>query len=400
MEHTSILIIGGGASGLYLASQLAKKRSFILLERGDRVGKKLAATGGGWGNVTNLRVDKTHYLSVAGESDALAAVLNAHTNEDVLAFLQSLGGLFSADRRGRVYPTGRQASAVTDLFRAHLKTAGADIRTGAFVKNLQKRGDLFVADVEQGGKIMQISADNVVLCAGGKVAKNFGTDGNSYVLASGLGHSVTKTYPALVQLKTDPALIKGLKGIRVFDALVSAKVGGERVATTQGDVLFTDYGISGDAAFFLSSYLTAENGEKQVEIDLLPNVSKQTLEACLNEKLQSGGFERDELFCGILNNQVGRCVMKSQKGENPALLAAAAKAFTLPVLGTLGFDNAQVTKGGVPLAEVDERLQSKKQKGLYFAGEILDVDGECGGYNLQWAFSSAWTVANALIDND
>lgn len=399
MEHTSILIVGGGASGLYLASLLAKQRPFILLERGDRVGKKLAATGGGWGNVTNLRVNETHYFSVAGESGVLSAVLNAHTNEDVLAFLQSLGGLFSADHRGRVYPTGRQASAVTDLFRAHLKTAGADIRTGAFVKNLQKQGELFIADVEQGGKTLQISADNVVICAGGKAAKNFGTDGNAYELAAGLGHSVTKTYPALVQLKTDPALIKGLKGIRVFDAVVTAKRNGKQVATAKGDVLFTDYGISGDAAFFLSSYLTAESGEKQVEIDLLPSVDTQTLEKSLSEKLQSGGFERDELFCGILNNQVGRCVMKTQKGENPALLAAAAKAFTLPVLGTLGFDNAQVTKGGIPLAEVDECLQSKKQKGLYFAGEVLDVDGECGGYNLQWAFSSAWSVANALMKN-
>ena len=234
------------------------------------------------------------------------------------------------------------------------------------------------------------------MCTGGKAAKNFGSDGNGYALAKSFGHSVTDLYPSLVQLKTETAPIRGLKGIRV-EADVSAYEGREKLGKDCGDVIFTDYGVSGDAIFRLSAFLSdrAEKGDVVLSLAFLPEVQEAELVRILENKQKSGVFPEGELLCGILNNQLGRAVMR-RCDPNPKSVAAGIKNFTLRVSGTLGFDYAQVTKGGIRLTETDATLQSRLVKGLYFAGEILDVDGECGGYNLQWAYTSARLVADAL----
>ena len=177
---------------------------------------------------------------------------------------------------------------------------------------------------------------------------------------------------------------------------MTAKRKGKTLATVRGDVIFTDYGVSGDAIFRLSSYLTeiAESGEGSLVIDFLPDVPEEKLRETVEKKSQSGYYAFGELLCGVLNNQIGRAVTK--RASELSKIAPSVKNFELRVTGTLGFDYAQVTKGGIPLKEVDDNLQSKFCEGLYFAGEILDVDGECGGYNLQWAYSSACAVAKAI----
>ena len=384
---------------MFLSALLQKqnKRDFLLLERGERVGKKLSATGNGQGNLTNENVGVSHYFSSSDLGlQKIQSVLSSFTKEQTLAFFKELGGLFLSDTRGRVYPTGRQASALTDLLRAFLIKNGAEIQTGSFVKEVQKTKDGFLLTVEKEGKHEEIFAQKLVLCTGGKAAKNFGTDGNGYQLSCALSHTQTALYPSLVQLKTDTEYIKPLKGIRAAGITATAKVLGEEVARFTGDIIFTDYGVSGDAAFFLSAYLTDQKeGTATLCLDLLPSVEQDELEEILRKKRQSGTLANEEILCGILNNQIGRCVVKRAGGDLQKIVSLV-KNFPLQVKGTLGFDYAQVTKGGVPLFEVDENLQSKKVKGLYFAGEILDVDGECGGYNLQWAFSSAGVVANAL----
>jgi predicted Rossmann fold flavoprotein len=235
-----------------------------------------------------------------------------------------------------------------------------------------------------------------VLCTGGKVAKNFGTDGSAYALAIALGHSVTALYPSLVQLKTDTDYVKQLKGIRVFSR-VKAIVNGKEVASETGDVIFTDYGVSGDVIFRLSAFVSDKTtGDVMLEIDLLPDISEQKLREVLQQKSELNHIPSGEILCGILNNQVGRVVVKRAKSESVDALVEQVKRFKLKVTGTLGYDYAQVTKGGVPLGEVDDTLQSKSCRGLYLAGEILDVDGRCGGYNLQWAFTSASIIADAI----
>ena len=402
MKRYQVAIIGGGAAGLFLAASLKTQYGeVLLLERGERLGKKLSSTGNGQGNVTNARVGEAAYFSVRGsksQDKQVAGYLARYGKEEMLSFLEGLGGLFLADERGRYYPAGRQASAVTDLLRFAVASRGIHVETGAYVQELKKTGGRYEITVKTESGVCRYEADNAVLCVGGKAAKNFGTDGNGYALAKGFSHTVTPLYPALVQLKTDTRDTKSLKGIRVMDAGLTALVDGKSVCALQGDVIFTDYGVSGDAVFRISSFVAdkLDGGKVSLSIDLLPSVSKEKLLALLTEKQAKFPALGNELLCGILNNQVGRAVMKRYADKGLSAVADGIKAFTLPVTGTLGFDYAQVTKGGIPLSEVDDGLQSRLSNGLYFAGEILDVDGECGGFNLQWAYTSAMICAEAI----
>ncbi|MBQ7948266.1 MAG: aminoacetone oxidase family FAD-binding enzyme, partial [Clostridia bacterium] len=240
-------------------------------------------------------------------------------------------------------------------------------------------------------------AEKVVLCAGGKAAKNFGSDGSAYALAEKFGHTVTALYPSLVQLKTDVTHTKTLKGIRVSDGgLTATLANGERVGL-RGDVIFTDYGVSGDAVFRISAFIADKiSSGVRLTVDFLPDVSEGDILAALQRKQAAfPDLSNGELLFGIVNNQVGRAVMKRANGDLKRA-AKLVKEFDLTVTGSLGFDYAQVTKGGISLSEVTENLESRFVNGLYFAGEILDVDGPCGGFNLQWAYSSAMRVAAAL----
>ena len=375
-----IAIIGGGAAGMVCAALLARAgKPVTLFERGDRLGRKLSASGNGQGNITNTNMGAEHYFS--DDPAKVARVLARYSSEDTVRFFEDMGGLYLPDERGRVYPAGRQASAVTDLLRRELSRAGAQVRLGAKVEEItcgKSFGLVWKDGCEQ--------FDAVVLAAGGKAAAHFGTDGSAYALARKLGHTVTECRPALVQLKTDPAAVRGLKGIRVDGGLRVLR-GGRKIYECRGDVLFTESGISGDATFRASSY--AEAGDT-VEIDLLPAVSPARLFAALSK-----GEGAERLLC-VVNNGLGRVLERRADGSAEGLVALI-KAFPLKITGTLGFDYAQVTRGGIPLRETDENLMSLKHENLYFAGEILNVDGECGGYNLHWAFSSARVVAEALL---
>jgi predicted flavoprotein YhiN len=201
-----------------------------------------------------------------------------------------------------------------------------------------------------------------------------------------------------VQLKTDTIHTKTLKGIRVNDGVLTAKTPmGEYVV--QGDIIFTDYGVSWDAVFRVSAFIaqTIVAGKTTLSIDFLPEYTQEELLCAMQEKRKAyPSIEDGELLFGIVNNQIGRAVLRRAAGDmNKA--AALVKNFTLTVAGSLGFDYAQVTKGGIPLAETDDDLQSILACGLYLTGEVLDVDGQCGGFNLQWAYSSACRVADALL---
>lgn len=386
-------IIGGGASGLFLACSLSAKNKVILFERGERLGRKLSATGNGQGNVTNLSVTEKGYFSVAGGIEKAQNIVCEFDHKSMDEFFSSLGVLLFADERGRVYPTGRQASALSDALRFSVAQRGADVRLSSRVVDIEKRDAfLLTVETEKGKEVFK--ADNVVLCTGGKAAKNFGTDGSAYALAEKFGHSVTALYPSLVQLKTDTANIKTLKGIRVSDGVL--RCSSDKEIVIRGDILFTDYGVSGDAVFRISAYIAGKTDT--LYADFLPDVREEEIFALLKKKRAAfPELPISELLFGIVNNQLGRVVMKVANGDLRQA-ATIIKAFPLPVKGSLGFDYAQVTKGGIPLREVDDDLQSKKVPNLYFAGEILDVDGKCGGYNLQWAYSSAKRIARA-IDN-
>ncbi len=379
MEKFEVIIIGGGASGLMSATLLRAKT--LLLERGERVGRKLSATGNGQGNLSNANLSVDNYFS-NHRKYKIAKILKDNPPQKTLDYFKSLGVMFTTDERGRIYPSSRQASAITDALRYEVARLGVVVKTSTTVQKIEKVKDGYKISSDNG----EFFAPFVIVATGGKSAKNFGTDGNGYELVKPLGITVTDTYPSLVQLKTDTTYTKMLKGIRVQAKAKFCKKEGE------GDIIFTDYGISGDLVFRLSAF----GREGEIEIDLLPSIEKSELIEILQKKKERGVYPKGELLSGILNNQVGRAVIKRVGSEEPTLLADCVKKFTLFVSGSLGFDYAQVTKGGVHLHDVTENMESKKHRGLYFTGEILDVDGECGGYNLQWAFSSAMTVATRI----
>ena len=370
-----IAVIGGGAAGMACAVFLARKGCTVtVLERGERLGRKLAATGNGQGNVTNTDMDASHYFS--DDLKKVEQILSRFGDRDTVRFLESMGGIFLPDSRGRVYPAGRQASAIVDLFRFELERLNVDILFNTQVRKIAFERD-FTLEWEGG----HMHADAVVLAAGGAAAPNFGTDGTAYALVQPFGHLPRDLEPSLVRLKCDKDIAKRLHGIRIDSALTLQR-GGKTVFETRGDTLFTDSGISGDAVFRASAY--ARKGDTVI-LDFLPDATQERVQKVVTQK---------GLYC-VVNNGLSRVLAMLAKGDKQKL-ASLVKAFPLKIEGKEGFQSAQVTKGGIRLKEMDENLMSSFQNGLYFAGEICNVDGECGGYNLQWAFASAYMVSEGI----
>lgn len=379
-----VAVIGGGASGMACAVRLlrsGKKLKICIIDACERLGKKLAATGNGQGNVSNLDMGAEHYhggnLSLV---DKIACSRLYDTTE-------LFGCLFTADDNGRIYPAGRQASALCDALISRLK-GKCEILLSTKVARLEKGFKISLSD---GGRV---SARYVVFCTGGKAQKQFKTDGSAYGLVTAFGHVLTPLYPSLVQLKTDTKHIKMLKGIRV-DCNVSAIWKGSVVGEQRGDVIFTDYGVSGNAIFGLTAYMSDLQGV-ELSLEFLPDFPRDVIAKNLTERL-SGGTPFSEVLSGTLHNQLGRAVISRAEDKSVAGIVNVLKNFRLPVTGTLGFDYAQVTKGGIRTDEITDELESKLVRNLFFAGEVLDVDGDCGGYNLQWAFTSGMAAADAII---
>ena len=397
MQKYRVIIVGGGASGMYCALRLADLgvRGVLVLERNERLGRKLSATGNGQGNITNARIAAANYFSQTAMPGTVERVLRRYGREDVLARFGALGGLFTEGEEGKIYPASRQAASVTDLLRFALARGGVSVRTGMQVQSAVREGNAF--SVQAGERFL---SDVLVLACGGCAAPHFGTDGGGYALARAFGHAVTPVRPSLVQLKADAAALRGLKGVRVAVEAVLLRTDSE-IARASGDIIFTDYGVSGDVAFRLSAFARA--GDLLI-VDFLPSFSEEEICAALESKKADRALAAGDLFRCVVNSAVGRSILRRNciGAEDPAArvpvraLAHAAKTYAIPVEGNLGFDAAQVTKGGVSMNELDEDLMSRRQDSLYIVGELADVDGECGGYNLQWAFSSGAVAAEAI----
>lgn len=381
MKKYDVAIVGGGASGLACAVILAENSDLrtVILEAGGRIGKKLASTGNGQGNVSNLDLDINHYFGGNKQLVEKIACGNPYEAERIFDCV------FSADERGRIYPAGRQASALCDNLLRRL-AGKAEILLSTPVKNIESG---FILETEK----ERIAADYVVIGTGGSAQPV--TKGISpYALAEKFGHTHTALYPSLVQIKTDTAHIKTLRGIRA-DCEISAYSDGKFIKSTRGDVIFTEYGISGNAVFALSPYITDKRGVT-LSLAFLPDIAENALTDNL-KKRRKAGCNASDLLSGTLHNQIGRAIIARSGEESDEKIVKMLKNFTLSVKETLGFAYAQVTRGGIKMTEITDELESKLVKNLFFAGEVLDVDGDCGGYNLQWAFTSGMYVAENLI---
>lgn len=402
--HTHCLILGGGAAGLCAASYLADKGLQVtILEKLDRVGKKILATGNGRCNLSNIDLNPAYYGSAA----AFVQTVYKQTPPGMVASHFAKLGLMTAEESGRIYPRTMAASSVLDVLRSGCASPNVSILTGQDVVRLlpSRRGGFF-AETKNGDSFF---APHVLVTMGGSAAPNMGTDGSGTRICHELGHSITRLYPALVQLRCVHPALRSLKGIRV-QANLNLLVDKECVAGESGELLFTDYGLSGVCIFQLSREVSIALEEKrrvEIAINFLPEIDD--LDEWLDTRISTlHETSAQTLFTGALPRLLVQAILRQANispdtpsralstNDRQALLDALS-TFTMPVTGTQGFSHAQVTRGGVQLDEVDpQSMASLLFGGLYFAGEVLDVDGPCGGYNLHFAFASSLTAARSI----
>ena len=393
---TEIAVIGGGASGL-MAAITAKKsgKEVIILERKDRILKKVLITGNGRCNITNVNANISNYFGK--NISSVENILNRFTPQDTMDLFNELGIVCNEENRGKVYPLSGQASSVVDALRFEAEKLGIKIETEFYVRKIEKDGFKFRIYSEDRKKI---EAGRVIIAAGGQSYPELGSNGSGFELAKELGHSVTKLSPSIVQLKTEKNQVKGLQGIKT-DVAVTAYGDNKKICTYDGELLFTDYGISGNVVFNISFVMPLYKNV-EFEIDFMEKFDYNELYEMLKERKRIlSHLTMENYFNGMINKKLGQFLSKVsgiEKLSKPVKdlndsdirkLCTVLKKYRVKILETTGFKNAQVTAGGVSLDEVNtETLESKIVKGLYFSGEVLDVYGECGGFNLQWAWAS------------
>ncbi len=388
-------IVGGGASGMMAAITAASRpeHQVLLFERQSRVGRKLLATGNGRCNLSNHQTAPQHYHGA--NPDFVLPALKEYSVASTLDFFQTLGLYTVAEPSGRVYPYSDQANSVVDVLRFALMRKNIELHLGAEITKIKKtEGGFLLKTPEE-----EHPVDKLIVACGGAAGSNLGGSLSGYQLLRSLGHHCTKLYPSLVQLKTSSELVRSLKGVRA-NAELALRVGGSLLAKSAGEVQFTDYGVSGPAVFDLSrAASTAQNAV--LHLNFLPQMNEDNLLSALCIRIsRMPQLTCEDLLTGVLHNRLGRVLLKAcgvPSGQplsalNWQQLTRAVELchnFTLDITGTMGMDHAQVTAGGICSPEFDpETLQSRLVPGLYACGEVLDVDGDCGGYNLQWAWSS------------
>ena len=407
MAH--ILILGGGAAGLaaaLAAAQAAPAARVTVLERNPKVGKKLLATGNGRCNLDNTAIAPEKYFTA--DPAALRPLLAAVDAAAPLAWFEQLGLYTRTDEAGRVYPYSNQAADVLALLELHLQRHTVQLRTGCTVSTLrQSKGGYAVQFTNAEGGTESLRADAVICAMGGAAGPQFGTDGSAFALARMLGHSVAEPYPCLVPLRCAGFPV-GLKGVRANCAL-SLYLDGRCTGTERGEVQFAEYGLSGIPAMQLSCLLGPGVKKAGTSVDFFPEMAFPVLRGMLEQRCASGMFASLEtLLLGLVAKKLGHAILKSC-GLQPLsrapgslsrrevnALASALKNWRFAVEGTLPWTQAQVTGGGVPLAEVKtEGCASLRCPGLYLSGEVLDAAGDCGGFNLQWAWATGIAAGRA-----
>lgn len=395
---TEIAVIGGGASGMMAAITARKSgKEVMILERKDRILKKVLITGNGRCNITNVNANISNYFGK--NISSVENILNSFNPQDTMDFFNGLGIICNEENRGKVYPLSGQASSVVDALRFEAERLGIRIETEFYVRKIEKEGFKFKIYSEDRKKI---EAGRVIIAAGGQSYPELGSNGSGFELAKELGHSVTRLSPSIVQLKTEKNQVKGLQGIKT-DAAVTAYGDNKKICTYDGELLFTDYGISGNVVFNISFVMPLYKNV-EFEIDFMEKFDYNELYEILKERKKiMSHLTMENYFNGMINKKLGQFLSKVsgiEKLSKPVKdlndseirkLCTVLKKYRVKILDTTGFKNAQITAGGVSLDEVNpETLESKIVKGLYFSGEVLDVYGECGGFNLQWAWASGY----------
>ena len=393
--HTMVIgIIGGGASGMAAALAAAENEAaeVVLLERQARVGRKLQATGNGRCNLTNLHACEGGYH---GEDASFAEyAIGRFGPEKTLEWFRGLGLFTVAEESGRVYPYSDQANSVLDVLRFALERPNIEVKLGFEVEKVKKTASGFRIE----SKEETLECDRLIIACGGLAGTKLGGTMSGYKFLRGLGHRCTKLRPTLVQLKSGWSGIAALKGVRA-NCHAAIYHNGQLHRESSGEIQFTEYGVSGPVVFEISRDACQGTGEWICRLDLLPDLPEEVLTEELIRRKDTN-LPVSELLTGILHNRLGRVVtqavgisgyvpVKQLEVNELAAVSRAVKNFEISLTEPMGMDSAQVTAGGIVTKEFDETtMESRIVPGLYACGEVLDIDGDCGGYNLQWAWSS------------
>lgn len=409
-----VTVIGGGAAGLTSAIAAARHGARVrVLERMSRVGKKILATGNGRCNLTNVSPDAASYHGAPWAF--VAGILDRFGVVDTRRFFEEMGIETREEDEGRVFPLCGQASAVLDALRFECEDLGVEIEGNAKVGEIERHGERLVCRCTND---RTYEADAVVVATGGSSAPNMGSNGDGFKLAEKLGHRVVTPLPALVQVRVEGWFLKRLKGLKVEGGVV-AREQEKPLRTSRGEVLFTEYGLSGPPVLHVSrtvsERLNADKGAVatvEIVVDLFPDTPENDLRAWISRRLAARpliSIERSMM--GLLHKRLvpvvlrlagiedGQAPASSLGTEGIAALAESMKRWRMPCTGTESWMSSQVTAGGVDASEIDaQTLESGLAPGIYFAGEVIDVDGDSGGYNLQWAWSSGYVAGCAAAD--
>lgn len=395
MDKRSIGIIGGGAAGMAAAITAAREGAKVtIFEAGERLGKKILSTGNGKCNLGNRLLDENCYY---GTKTFVKGALERFGTEDTISFFEGMG-LMLRERNGYLYPWCEQASVVLDILRNEIAVLGIHVIYQAKV--------IDVSPKDRGGFLVRTLDDDyffnrVILACGGKAAPKTGSDGSGYDLAKKLGHRIVPVVPALTALKCKESFFKGIAGVRADAEITILGEDGKAAAKERGELQLTDYGISGIPVFQLSriaAYQLQKRKEIAAYIDFLPDLANP--EEAVNERMALRGSRTvEELFVGTIHKKLISLVLKLtnlKPADSSDHLSRKqiqhffflAKRFPVTAIATGDFQSCQVCAGGVDLGQVTENMESKLHHGLYFVGELVDIDGRCGGYNLQWAWTS------------
>ena len=411
MAKNKIIIIGGGASGLIAAIIAARNGAKVtILERKDRVGKKILATGNGRCNLTNLKCSSKDFHG--STKLFIKEILDQFNVKDTLDFFEKLGIYPLELENGKIYPNSLQASSILDVLRMEIERLRINIECNEEVIEIEQKKNFIVHT-----KINKYYSNKIIIATGGKASPDLGSNGSGYTLAKSLGHNIINPMPSLVQLKSNADFLKQLKGVKLNGLAKIMNNNNEILREEYGEILFTDYGISGPPILQLSriaSNLINKNQKVLLNIDFFRELSNKQMDKMLLDRLTSMPNKTiQDNFIGLINKRLINVIIKlsniqlNKKSaditkDERARLVTNLKQFNLSITGTNQWNQAQVTAGGISTNEIDPiTLESKLIKDIFLAGEIIDVDGDCGGFNLQWAWSTGFiTGMNASSNNN
>jgi len=402
--YRDIIIVGGGASGLVCAIKSAEnnpKKKILILEKQSRVGRKLMSTGNGRCNLTNVNADKNYYHGTF--SKYIDVIFEKYSAEKVIDFFEKNGLIIKTDSEGRVYPYSNHASSVLDVLRLKAEELNIEIMCEHNVTKVSKKGDTFSVLTEN----EKFSCKKLVMCTGSKASPKLGADASGIDLLKNLGHKIVPLSPALCAIPVDSPYLSALKGVR-STGKVSLYSSNKLIKEEYGEIQFTEKALSGICVFNLSSYLSKDKNY-EIVVSLLPNLDDRELLYLLMERKKAMYNQMTENFLtGIFVKSLNISLLKecnikptrkigTLEYDELAKLALAINNRRFKVINKLSFDNAQVVSGGVKGDEISpETMESKLVKNLYICGEAVDIHGDCGGFNLQFAFASGLIAGENL----